>query len=548
MSSCELDQPQQFIASFNRPNLSYGVLPKGKDSFDTLADLFQKHKGESAIIYCTSRSDTESLAARLRKDGFDAQPYHAGLDSGVRRATQERFIRDELSIVVATIAFGMGIDKPNVRLLVHYDLPKSLEGYYQETGRAGRDGLPSRCVLFYTYADAAKQEFFINQIEDEAEQANARDKLTQVVEFCQIQECRRKYILGYFGETWHEDNCGGCDFCLTPRDEFDATVIAQKILSAVIRTDERFGINHVSAVLRGGNTKGIRQWEHNNLSVYGIAKDVSTAEIKEIFGLLVAEGFLYRNSGDFPTFGVTETGRSFLRNRETLTLSRPKRAEERSSTTRRATLDYDQALFDELREMRRQLASERKVPPYIIFGDTTLQEMAYYIPQSRESLSRITGVGKVKIEQLGEAFLSVICGYASSNNLEERAKPGRGVDELRRVKDEIAAGSTFDQTKKLLRQGLTIEEVAQRRGLAHRTISEHLERLVRSGEEIDLRPLMPLPERFEKIRAAFEETGGSFLAPVKEILRDDFSYDEIRLVKIYLDQQAGMALRPVDKT
>ena len=529
----QLKQPRQFIASFNRPNLSYAVFPKRKDTFDSLSDLLQKHKGESAIIYCTSRSDTESLAARLRNNGFDAQPYHAGLDGGVRRATQERFIRDELSIVVATIAFGMGIDKPNIRLLVHHDLPKSLEGYYQETGRAGRDGLPSRCVLFYTYGDAAKQEFFIDRLEDEAERANAREKLAQVVEFCQIQECRRKYILGYFGETWHEDNCSGCDFCLTPREEFDATIIAQKVLSAVIRTGERFGINHVSAVLRGANTKGIRQWEHSNLSVYGIAKDLSTAEIKEIFGLLVAEELLYMNSEDFPTIGVTEKGRIFLRNRETLTLSKPKRAEEKASTARRAALDYDRALFDELRELRRQLASERKAPPYVILGDATLQEMAYYIPQSRESLSRITGVGKVKIEQLGEAFLSVIQDHARENHLEEREISTR---KEKGNQSGAPSGSTYDQTKQLLQQGMTIAQVAERRGLASSTISGHLERLIRAGEQIDLQPLMPPTNRFESIRKAFEQSGGRLLSPVKEILGDDYSYDEIRLVWIYMGQ------------
>ena len=543
-----LDRPQLFVASFNRANLSYAVLPKTKDTFSTLAQLLRKHKGESAIIYCAARRETENLAARLRADGFNAQPYHAGLDSDLRRATQERFIRDDVSIIAATIAFGMGIDKPNIRLLVHYDLPKSLEGYYQETGRAGRDGLPGECVLFYSYGDAAKQEYFINQIEDEAERANAREKLAQVVEFCQLQACRRRFILGYFGEAWQEENCGGCDFCLTPREEFDATVIAQKILSAVIRTRERFGINHVSAVLRGGNTKGIRQWEHSNLSVYGIAKDLSSAEIKEMFGLLVAEGLLKKNSGDLPTFGVTEAGRRFLRNRETLTLARPERAEEKASTASRAKLDYDQTLFDGLRELRSRLAAERKVPPYIIFGDGALQEMAHYLPQSRESLSRIKGVGAVKLEQLGDTFLSVICAHARSNNLEERAKAGYSVDALRREKDEIAAGSTFDQTKQLLRQGMTIEEVAQRRGLAQKTVAGHLERLVRSGEQMDLRPLMPPPERFENIRAAFEETGGSFLSPVREILGDDYSYDEIRLVGIYLGQQAGKSRWPVHKT
>ena len=390
----QLNQPQQFIASFNRPNLSYVVLAKGKDSFETLAQLLLKNKGESAIIYCTSRSDTESMAARLRESGFDARPYHAGLDSNVRRATQERFIRDELSTVVATIAFGMGIDKPNVRLIVHYDLPKSLEGYYQETGRAGRDGLPSECVLFYTYGDAERPRFFVDRIEDGAERANANQKLAQVVEFCELQDCRRKHILGYFGEKWHEENCGGCDFCLTPREEFDATVIAQKILSAVIRTGERFGVNHVCAVLRGGNTKGIRQWQHSELSVYGIVRDLSNAEIKEIFGLLIAEGMLYKNSRELPTFGVTEKGRSFLSDRETLKLARPKREKEKASSASRAALDYDQALFDALRELRRRLAAERDVPPYVIFGDATLQEMAFYLPQSRQSLSNIRGVGR----------------------------------------------------------------------------------------------------------------------------------------------------------
>ena len=604
-----LSQPQQYIASFNRANLNYSVLPKKSDSFDTLRTLLQKHKGESAIIYCTSRKETESLAARLRGSGFDAQPYHAGLEGDVRRQTQERFIRDQVSIIVATIAFGMGIDKPNIRLLVHYSLPKSLEGYYQETGRAGRDGLPSDCVLLYTYGDAAKQEFFIDQVEDEAERRNARQKLAQVVEFCQLQSCRRTFILRYFGEEWAEENCGGCDVCLTPREEFDATVIAQKVLSAVIRTGERFGINHVCGVLRGANTKAIRQRDHANLSVYGIAKGSSDSEIKEIAGLLVAEGLLYKNSSEYATFGVTEAGRSFLKNRATLTLARPKREEEKESSARRATLEYDQALFDALRELRSRLAAEKNVPPYMIFGDVTLQQMAYYLPQSSESLSRISGVGEKKLEQLGDTFLSAIVAHASSHNLGERDIParrhrgteqgegssyslddirqahpkayepwtseedehlkemqraGRSISEMARnfgrqpgairsrlkkldMNLEIPDGSTFDQTKQLLQQGMTIEEVAQRRGLTNKTISGHLERLIQSGEQMDLGPLMPPQERFDMIRAAFMESGGTFLSPVKEILGDDYSYDEIRLVGLYLDQQKERPDHPAGK-
>ena len=514
----QLRQPQEYIASFNRANLNYSVVPKRRDSFDTLLTLLQKHKGESAIIYCTARKETESLAACLRNSGFDAQPYHAGLDDEVRRQTQERFIRDQVTIIVATIAFGMGIDKPNIRLLVHHSMPKSLEGYYQETGRAGRDGLPSDCVLLYTYGDAAKQKSFFDEIEDEAERRHARRKLAQIVEFCQLHTCRRKYILGYFGEKWAKENCGGCDICLTPREEFDATIIAQKILSAVIRTGQRFGIGYVSGVLRGANTKAIRQWDHAKLSVYGIEREFSDREIKEIAGLLVAKGLLCKNSSEYTTLGVTEAGRSFLRNRDTLTLSKPKREEEKASSASREALDYDQSLFDALRDLRRRLAAERNVPPYVIFGDATLQQMAYYLPQSLDSLSQISGVGAKKLEALGRYFLSEILGYARAHDLTERDIPAR----KRNRSDRVGrSGSTYDQTKQLLQQGMSIEEVAQQRGLAKSTIVGHLERLIQSGEQFDLRPLLPSSERIEKISAAFAETGSTLLSPVKEILGDD---------------------------
>ncbi len=530
-----LSQPQEYIASFNRANLNYSIVPKRRDSFDILVELLQKHKGESAIIYCTSRKETESMAARLRGKGFDAQPYHAGLDDDVRRQTQERFIRDQVSIIVATIAFGMGIDKPNIRLLVHYSMPKSLEGYYQETGRAGRDGLPSDCVLFYTYGDAAKQEYFFDEIEDEAELRSAREKLAQVVEFCQLHTCRRKYILRYFGEEWPGENCGGCDICLTPREEFDATIIAQKILSAVYRTDQRFGIGYVSEVLRGANTKAIRQRDHAKLSVYGIAKEFSDGEIKEIAGLLVAEGLLVKNSGEYPTFRLSGAGRSFLSNRASLTLSKPKREEEQASSASRKVLDYDRGLFGALRELRSRLAAERSVPPYVIFGDATLQQMAHYVPQSRESLLRISGVGARKLEDLGDAFLSVIVDYARSNNLGEKEVPVRRKKGSSRGR---AAGSTYDQTKQLLQQGMTVEEVAQQRGLAKSTIAGHIGRLIQAGEQLDLNSYLPPQERFDTIRAAFVESGGTRLSPVKAILGDDYTYGEIRLVWLYLDQLA----------
>ena len=312
----------------------------------------------------------------------------------------------------------------------------------------------------------------------------------------------------------------------------------------MIRTGERFGINHVCGVLRGANTKAIRQRDHAKLSVYGIAKEFSDLEIKEIAGLLVAEGLLYKNSNEYATFGVTQAGKSFLKNRESLTLARPKREEEQASSASRAALDYDQALFDALRDLRSRLAAERNVPPYVIFGDATLQQMAHYLPQSRESLSRISGVGARKLEELGDAFLSVIVAYARSHQLEERDIPARRRNSSNRV---TKAGSTYDQTKQMLQQGMTVEEVAQHRGLAKSTIASHIERLIQSGERLDLGPLMPPQERFDTIRAAFVESGGTFLSPVKEILGDDYAYDEIRLVGLYLDQQKERPDHPAGK-
>ena len=292
----DLQQGQVFLASFNRANLSYSVQPKAS-SWGKLMSLLEQRRSQSIIIYCFSRQETDDLARDLNARGLSARPYHAGLDPEVRRRTQEDFIRDRVPIIVATIAFGMGIDKPDIRLVVHYSLPRSLEGYYQETGRAGRDGLPSECVLFYSYADKARQEYFINQMGDAVEQRNARQKLAKMVEFAQVPSCRRRFILEYFGEQWPEENCGGCDVCLESREEFDATEIAQKILSAVVRTGERFGANHIIQVLSGSREKRILELGHDRLSVYGIAKDVGRPELREIIGQLQARRLLVRSGG-----------------------------------------------------------------------------------------------------------------------------------------------------------------------------------------------------------------------------------------------------------
>ena len=549
-----LKQPQQFIASFDRPNLRYEVRPKER-AFDQLVQLLRERKGESAIIYCFSRKDTEEFSDRLQDAGFKALPYHAGMDAETRRRNQERFIRDEVDVIAATIAFGMGIDKPDVRLVVHQEMPKTLEAYYQQTGRAGRDGLPSDCVLFYSYGDKIKQDFFINQIEDAVEKRGAQDKLAQVIEFCTLRACRRRYLLDYFGEgslsgssspsADDADNCGGCDVCLADMEDFDATIIAQKILSAVIRTGERFGASYIAQVLRGSKAERVLRLGHDKLSVYGIVEDHSDGEIREICGLLLDTGLLHKTSSEYATMGVTAEGRAFLNGRESLTLSRRKRQEpiRESSPLRgsaRDTLDYDSGLFEELRALRRRIASEKRVPPYVVFGDATLQQMAYYIPQSEDSLSCISGVGAVKLEQYGDAFLGVIREYAGENNLDDGTKPVRNSRSMPTGGSRgNGRASTYENTKLLIEQGLSIRQAAQERGLSVNTIVAHIEMLVQRGEVLNLEPLLPENHRLGRIQDAFSKVGYAGLAPVKEFLGDEYSYEEIRLARAYVRQQTN---------
>ena len=385
LSQLGLKDPEVFVSSFNRPNLTYSIVAKERD-LSSLIKLLEKHRGESVIIYCGSRKDTEDMATTLKELGFRAEPYHAGLDADVRRATQERFIRDHTPIVTATIAFGMGINKPDVRLVIHYDLPKSIESYYQETGRAGRDGLPAECVLFYSYAGKSRQEFFINQIEDQGERERARQRLNRVIALCGLSECRRKFVLQYLGEEWPEENCGGCDNCTGPREEYDATEIAQKVLSAVIRTGERFGAAHVIAVLRGSRGERVLAQRHDQLSVYGIAAGSSREELRDLVEDLKREGLLSVSEGEFPMLLVPDRGREFLKNRESLTLSRSAESRKAARSDGRADRseqgEYDVGLYNELSALRRQIADDRGVPAYVIFGNRALQDMARRVPRT----------------------------------------------------------------------------------------------------------------------------------------------------------------------
>ena len=530
VAELDIQDGTTFISSFNRENLTYTVLPKS-DRFSELLKLLRKHRGESSIIYCFSRKDTEELVEDLRDEGLSTLPYHAGLDPSIRRLNQERFIRDEVPIIVATIAFGMGIDKPDVRLIVHYDMPKSVESYYQETGRAGRDGLPSDCVLFYSPGDRSRQEYWIGQMEDAEEKRRARRKLDGMVEYSELTGCRRAYLLRYFGEDFQDSNCGGCDACLADVEEFDATIIAQQILSAVIRTSERYGSAHIANVLRGSRAKRVIESGHDKLSVYGIARDFSKLQIQGITRQLIDGGLLAKAEGEYPTLVVTAAGREFLRSRASLRLSRKKGQASGKKPADRSRLDYDRGLFDLLRDLRRTLAEERGVPPYVVFGDVSLVEMAYFLPQSRESFSRITGVGAAKLEEYGEVFVEHIREYGDERGLQEREKPL----ERRKSRSVRRPGSTYAKTLELFQNGLSIDQIATQRGISPGTVIGHLERLAAHGEEIDVRHQLD-PERYDLIKTEIERSESPWLSAIRDALGDGYSYDEIRLVRLQLQR------------
>ncbi|MBU1032427.1 MAG: DNA helicase RecQ [Patescibacteria group bacterium] len=413
-----------FSSSFNRPNLSYSTLPK-RAAFETLLNRLSKHKDESAIIYTISRKDTEKLAKNLNKNGIKALPYHAGLTPEVRKKTHEKFLHDRVQVIAATVAFGMGIDKPNIRLVFHYDMPKSIENYYQETGRAGRDGLPSECVLLYSYGDKIKHEFFINQLESSTEKQISQTKLEQVLEFCDSLSCRRAFLLNYFGETLKTENCESCDICLNTQETVDSTIITQKILSAVIKTGERFGLNYIAAILRGSKRQQIEKFGHDQLSVFGISAEVSEDELKYIMRQLIAKKFLAKQPGEYPTIYVSNLGKKFLNSEDSVMLPIFVPTKTTKSNKKRAQneLDYDQSLFEKLRMLRKKIADEKGVPPFIIFGDISLREMSYYFPQSLESFAEISGVGATKLEQFGKAFIKTIKSHAEEHGLPEKSFP-----------------------------------------------------------------------------------------------------------------------------
>jgi ATP-dependent DNA helicase RecQ len=412
----KLNGARCYVASFNRPNLTYRVIPKSSP-YDQLLTFIRQRPNESGIVYCASRKTADSLAAKLDADGIKAKPYHAGLDSKERSKNQESFLRDDIRVITATIAFGMGINKPNVRFVVHHDLPKNIESYYQETGRAGRDGLPSECVLLFSASDVVKQRRFIED-KSEKEAAIAREQLREMIHYAETRDCRRATLLKYFGEELSPPSCDGCDNCLNPRETFDGTVHAQKFLSSVYRIHEKhgfgFGLNHVVDVLSGADTEAIRQRGHDRLSTFGIGKDLNRSAWQAIGRELLRLGLVAAAPGKFATLQLTDAGFTILRQRKTITLTKPFDVETKKRRKSRAgEIECDETLFEELRTLRKKIADDRDVPAYVIFSDVSLREMARACPTTAAEFGRISGVGRQKLIDFAEPFTAAIGDYLS---------------------------------------------------------------------------------------------------------------------------------------
>ena len=523
-----LRDPLIQVSSFNRPNLFYEVRPKGRDGYGDLLRQVKQTQG-SGIIYCLSRKRVDELAQRLTADGESILPYHAGLADDTRRDNQTRFIRDDVRLMVATVAFGMGINKPDVRFVIHYDIPRNIEGYYQESGRAGRDGEAAHCTLYLAYGDVATADYLIGQKPDADEQRIARQQLRQMVDYAETTVCRRRVQLSYFGELL-EGLCHHCDNCTNPPPVEDWTLEAQKFLSCVARCQERFGMAHIIDVLRGSKKQKVMDLRHDQLSTHGIGKDRSVDEWRLLGRSLLHQRLVDETTDGYPVLKLNAASWQVLRKQIAVAVAVPK--DFAPGPAAASTLDDTPEvaqLLTVLKALRKTLADQQSVPPYVVFPESALRQMAQTRPQTLEAFSQVSGVGSRKLAQYGEVFTDAIRQFCADYGLEsDPGAAGRRDRPLRERRQ--TTGDTHRHTLELHRQGLSMAEIADQRGLKSSTIANHLEQLIRQGEAVEVDNLVAV-DRQHTIVAVLTKLENASLTDIRDRLDPTYSYEEIRLVR-----------------
>ncbi len=535
MKNLKMNHPQKFIASFNRPNLFLQVIPK-REPFHQAIDFLNEHKNQSGIIYCFSRKQVDNLHDNLSELGYSTKPYHAGLSDEERNTNQDLFIKDEVQIIIATIAFGMGINKSNVRFVLHYDLPKNLESYYQEIGRSGRDGVRSDCLLLFSYADISKINYFLDQKEDERERLSAKVHLEAMIKYAETEICRRHPLIKYFGEVYKIDDCAMCDNCLAEEDDHDkvdVTVYAQKLLSTLKRTGEVFGLNYIIDVLLGNDTDRILSNNHHKLSVFGVGKELSKKQWQILAHQLIRKEIVIRDS-DFGSLKLSQSASDVLFNNRKV-FGVIKEPESKKRKLKSVGIEYDEKLFELLRVKRKQIADQKNIPPFVIFADSSLIQMATDFPQNENEFLRIGGVGVKKLESYGSIFLSIIKDYVKDNGVKRQS-----VKQATRIRKSLLDEPRHRVVAKSYNDGSSITELAEKYNVQEQTIVNHLARFTNEGNKVRVNELSKRitidKSKQKEVFNEFDENGTVTMRNIFEKFDGEISYNELHLLRvIYLN-------------
>lgn len=519
----DIDEENSILTGFERENLSFSVI-KGQDRLNFLRDYLKQNEKEAGIIYAATRKNVDQLYDRLKKANINVARYHAGMGDAERIREQDRFLKDEASVMVATSAFGMGIDKSNIRYVLHFQLPKNMESYYQEAGRAGRDGLESECILLYSSQDVQVQRFLIDQSSDRSRITQELEKLQQMVDYCHTENCLQEFILKYFGEI-ETDSCGRCGNCLDSRSSNDVTKETQMVLSCLIRMGQRFGKTLTAQVLTGSRNKKVTEMGFDKLTTYGIMKEKGLKEVTDFIEFLISQELIGIEQGQFPTLYVSSKGKDILLGKEQV---------HRRESVKVKEISKDDPLFETLREVRRTIAESENVPPFVIFSDAALKDMCAKLPKTNEEFLTVSGVGEHKLQKYGLDFIQAIRAFCEAHP-ERKAESVVGAAPKKPAKKK-AVGDSHLETFQLHQQNLSIDEIAKSRDLAISTVESHLIQCAQQGMEVDFTRLIP-SEYIQLLEKAVQEAGRDRLKPIKEQLPEEVSYFMIKGYLYFLSKK-----------